>query len=804
MKESGDGILPEREEKTPELIGPYRVLGLLGVGGMGTVYLAERADHPFRQQVAIKRLHAERAGADLIRRFHNERQILAGLRHPHIAHLLDGGVAADGSPYMVMEVVEGEPIDRFCDRNRLAIEARLALFEHVCDAVQYAHQNLVVHRDLKPSNVLVSGTGEVKLLDFGIAKVLNPELANVDSAVTRTDSRLLTPRFASPEQILGEKVTTACDVYTLGVLLFHLLVGRSPYKPVETGAVQRAVLEELPDEPSVALFRDAAPPASEIAALRGLTAGRLRRCLRGDLDSIVRKALRKEPARRYASAEQLREDLTRFRAGAPVQARRDTRSYRLGKWISRHRAMVAILALTVAVAAAALIALSARHRDLSMLRQQLQRSQHAEEARALFIAGFLEPLGESSKDGNVIISDVLKSTELRLAEAAEDARADLLERLAETTYRGGDTGESRRLLEAAVELRQREVDRMRAGGELPADVARASDARLALARSEGYLAKTYYDLGLWRRSEQINEKRLADLRAASDPPAPELAEAMLDLSYAVGILGDRERAESLRRQALDLRLEIFGPESREVAAVRHLLATTLRIRGKLNEAERLIASAVRSRRRAGGDSEQLALSLRVQAEVLFDMGRLDLAEVAIRESLELVGSPRHPDGRYARFQLARIRLGRDDPEDARVELSEVIAVEDELFANGSVRGAMYRTLEARIALALGSVRAAWAAITRAREAQAATVSAQHRSIAWSTHVEGLVALAEGDLTRAEQQLGFAHQAFSEQQEPQGWKRRSSLRALARLAEALGRSHDAAAYRQELREAEAAL
>ncbi|MEM7583825.1 MAG: serine/threonine-protein kinase, partial [Acidobacteriota bacterium] len=195
--------LPEPEEEAPRRLGPYRLLSQLGAGGMGTVYLAERADQQFRQQVAIKLLHAERAPANLNRRFLNERQILAGLRHPHIARFLDGGVAADGSPYMVMELVEGEPIDRFCDRRRLGIEARLELFEQACDAVRYAHQNLVVHRDLKPSHVRVTDSGVVKLLDFGIAKNLDPERADDDPAATRTHLRQLTPRFASPEQILG-------------------------------------------------------------------------------------------------------------------------------------------------------------------------------------------------------------------------------------------------------------------------------------------------------------------------------------------------------------------------------------------------------------------------------------------------------------------------------------------------------------------------------------------------------------------------------------------------------------------------
>ncbi|HEV8511261.1 MAG TPA: serine/threonine-protein kinase, partial [Gemmatimonadales bacterium] len=275
-------------------IGPYRVLRELGQGGMGTVFLAERADNQYQKTVALKLLRGWSVGNDRsVRRFLEERQILAGLDHPDIARLFDGGVSADGRPWFAMEYVEGVPIDRFCTERDMAIERRLELFCRVCAAVQYAHRNLVVHRDLKPANILVTADGQVKLLDFGIAKLLD-DGANLAASLTATGERLMTPMYASPEQVRGEAVSTATDVYALGVLLYELLTDRYPYRPAtrEPHAVVKAILEQEPERPSVAVPKHT-------------------RRLRGDLDTIVGKAMQKDPGRRYGTAEQLEADVRR-------------------------------------------------------------------------------------------------------------------------------------------------------------------------------------------------------------------------------------------------------------------------------------------------------------------------------------------------------------------------------------------------------------------------------------------------------------------------------------------------------------
>jgi serine/threonine protein kinase len=321
-------------------LGPYRILHRLGQGGMGAVYMAERADDQFRRRVAVKLVRPGYDDGHLMRRFSNERQLLAVLDHPNIVKLLDAGLTEDGIPYFVMDYVEGQPIDKFCQTRDLSIPERLALFREVCAAVHCAHRNLVVHRDLKPSNILVTPDGTIKLLDFGIAKLLRPEYGAGAIGLTRT-MQPMTPEFASPEQVMGQPITTSSDVYSLGVLLYRLVAGRHPYEMNTSSAaeVERAVCETNPERPSV------------VAKSQG---GR-KRLATGDLDNIVLMAMRKEPQRRYPSAEHLSEDIRRYLTNQPVTARKDTVQYRASKFVSRHRFGVAGASL----AAIALIATTA-------------------------------------------------------------------------------------------------------------------------------------------------------------------------------------------------------------------------------------------------------------------------------------------------------------------------------------------------------------------------------------------------------------------------------------------------------------
>ena len=319
----------------PSTIGPYRVLREIGRGGMGVVYLGERADGEYRKQVAIKLITSGRGDAGVERRFRRERQILAQLDHPGIARLVDGGATEDGQPYFIMEYIDGLPLLAYCDRNRLGVNGRLELFLSVCDAVAYAHHRLVVHRDLKPGNILVTAGGWPHLLDFGLARVLDADEAQ---DLTLTGAPLMTPAYASPEQMRGETYTVSGDVYSLGVILYELLAARRPYE-LKTGSLAELARVVCEQEAAPLAFAAAGAPA-EAAEKRGTTPDRLKRQLTGDLEKIVAKVLAKDPRQRYFSVAEFADDLRRHRVGLPVRARPATLRYRLGKALHRHRVAV--------------------------------------------------------------------------------------------------------------------------------------------------------------------------------------------------------------------------------------------------------------------------------------------------------------------------------------------------------------------------------------------------------------------------------------------------------------------------------
>jgi len=327
-------------------ISQYRIVEQLGRGGMGEVYRAVRADGQYQKQVAIKLVRAGRESGSVIGRFKNERQILAGLDHPNIARLHDGGATEAGVPYFVMELVEGQPIDEYCDSHRLGIPARVKIFLQVCSALEYAHQHQIIHRDIKPSNILVTAEGVPKLLDFGIAKILDSGVVTGVNGLTQTMARVFTPRYASPEQIKADPITMASDVYSLGVLLYELLTGRWPYRlKTRTAAkIEQAICEKDPLLPSIVVMRMEEPTLADGTTITPEEVGRARNsdpkqmhsCLLGDLDAIMMMALRKEPHRRYASVHDFSEDLRKHLEGRPIAARPSTIAYRGAKFIRRH------------------------------------------------------------------------------------------------------------------------------------------------------------------------------------------------------------------------------------------------------------------------------------------------------------------------------------------------------------------------------------------------------------------------------------------------------------------------------------
>jgi eukaryotic-like serine/threonine-protein kinase len=374
-------------------IAQYRIVEKLGVGGMGDVYRAVRADDQYEKQVAIKLVRQGLGSEFVYARFRKERQILAGFEHENIARLLDGGTADEGHPYFVMELVAGKSIDEYCDERKLGIIARVDLFLSVCSAVQYAHQRLVVHRDIKPSNILVTANGVPKLLDFGIAAILSPETYSPEADPTVSAMRIMTPQFASPEQLRGEVITTATDVYSLGIVLYKLLTGHLPYRLEGNSSydLAHAICEEEPEKPSTAVGRSGQSVERNREALmvtpewvsscRNTSPDKLQRTLSGDLDQILLKALRKEPQRRYASAQDFAQDLKSYALGLPVSARRGTFSYRSGKFIKRNKLSLAATAIFALVVIAGGIAIVREERIARM--QQARAEQRFESLRKL-------------------------------------------------------------------------------------------------------------------------------------------------------------------------------------------------------------------------------------------------------------------------------------------------------------------------------------------------------------------------------------------------------------------------------------
>ncbi len=468
--------------RPPRRIGPYRVVHELGRGGMGVVYLGVREDDQFKQHVAIKVLKRGMDTDEIIQRFKLERQLLAALNHPGIARFHDGGVTDDGLPYFAIEYVEGQPLDEYCDTRRLRIAERLELFRSVCAAVHYAHQNLVVHRDLKPSNILVTKEGVPKLLDFGIAKLINPQLSMAEVDPTAPEMRIMTPEYASPEQVRGNPISTASDVYSLGVLLYELVTGHRPYRLHSRvkAEIERVICEVDPDKPSTAISRieeDEGISADgstttitpeQVSKVREGRPDRLRRRLAGDIDNIVLTAMRKEPQRRYASAEQFAEDIRRHLVGLPVIARRDTFGYRSMKFIRRHRVGVATAALIAVLLVGGITSTTMAKQDAFTERDRAQRMFNEVRTLAhIFMFDFHDAIQEL--DGSIPARQLLVESALdylnRLALEAgddQDLQADLADgydrvgdiRGGITNPSLGETGDALEIYQTALAIRQ--------------------------------------------------------------------------------------------------------------------------------------------------------------------------------------------------------------------------------------------------------------------------------------------------------------------------------------------------------------
>ena len=594
-------------------IGPYRVRRELGRGGMGVVYLAERVDGQYRRQVAVKLLRNSPDAEELHRRFLAERQILASLNHPNIAQLLDGGVTDGQLPYLVMEYVDGVPITTYCDRQRLGVEERLRLFRDVCAAVHHAHQNLVIHRDIKPGNILVTEDRRVKLLDFGIAKLLNPTLGPDDQPMTRTEWRRMTPEYASPEQIRGDSLTTASDVYALGVVLYELLCGRRPHRLTGSSPHELAqrILQREPQLPSVVVTHpesirssddpseDEAPDA--IAVARGLSVERLRRRLAGDLDAIVMMALRKESARRYGSADLMWEDVQRHLEGLPVLAHHATRWYRARKFLGRHRiealAAAVVLVSLVTGASVAVRQAGAANRERDRAEQALAQSKEVTE---FLVRLFRTPAPVGASRDQVTARDMLATGTGRVEDLAgrPAVQAQMLDALGQVNEQLGRFDDAERFLRRALELRR----------------ALYGNDHLDVATTLINLSSAIRQKGPGEEALRLSREALAIQERLMGARHPDVA---LTLKSVAVLTRDAAVAESLVRVARDIQREALGADHVEVTNTNAMLEDYARGRGAYDEAEALLRENLAIRERIDGpDHPSTAFSLTTLANFL--------------------------------------------------------------------------------------------------------------------------------------------------------------------------------------------
>jgi serine/threonine-protein kinase len=687
---------PDPITLTGRRFGPYRVTRLLGQGGMGSVWLAQRDDGLFERQVALKLVHASLFGHALGERFARERSILGALDHPHIARLLDAGVSDDGQPYLALEYVEGESLTHFCDSRRLTLPKRLSLMLQVLSAVQHAHQNLVIHRDLKPANILVTPHGQVRLLDFGIAKLMTDGEAR-ETELTQMAGRALTLEYASPEQVAGRAVSTASDVYSLGVVLYGLLCGQRPYAPTRAthAALEEAVLHADPLRPSQQPLDDAAAQA------RSSSPRKLHQALAGDLDTIVLKALKKDPAQRYPTADALREDLQRYLAGQPVQAQPDSAGYRLRKFVGRHRRQV--------LAAASVLLLLAGAAGISIWQGQIAREQarvaQRESQRAQAVQAFL--------------TSIFSTNSLQ--------QADPL-RARQTT--------ARELLDVGA---RQAVNALKDTPEALEDVLET-------------LANMYFQLGLFDEAARLRQQRVEVLRQAFGPADARLAHALL--AYARDANGNDDRAGALAalneaRQVLDA----SGDFASETRGWMWINMAEIEQYSSIARMRRAAQEAVNHFRAHPAQSSSYYEALRNLARAHHLAGDALAAQALLKEDLAEIA--RHEPGPTAwsvtpLVQLAEAQQARFDFTSAEKNLREALALSTRL--SGALNGATLQTQAKLGGLlhAIGRRGEGWAQLDAVQAAVAQPeANATPAAVGTLHRFRGDALLAEGRLAEAD-------------------------------------------------------
>jgi serine/threonine protein kinase/Tfp pilus assembly protein PilF len=779
-----------------QVLGAYRLLSLIGQGGMGTVWLAERCDGRFEGRAAVKLLNVAVMGRSSEERFRREGNILARLTHPNIARLIDAGVSPTGQPYLVLEHVDGHALDRYCDDHALAIEARLRLFLDVLEAVAHAHTNLVVHRDIKPANVLVSVAGHVKLLDFGIAKLLE------DDEVLTRDAWAATPQYAAPEQVAGGIVTTATDVYALGVLLYVLLTGTHPAgeAALSPATLMHAIVDVEPRRPSDVVGGGNTSDVLGDHALRcGTTPARLRRMLRGDLDTIVGKALKKNAVERYASVTALADDVRRFLRNEPITARPDTFRYRTVTFVKRHSRGVAASAAVVALIAA----LTAFHTiRLETERDHAQR----EAAKAKKASEVLTTLLGAADPYDVVhgsridptVRDVLdagaEQVKKELANQPE-LQAEMLTVLGRIYRRLGLYDKAQPLLEQAL-----------------------VSGNAAFHADHADIAQTLHDLGVvladkgdYAVSAQRLEEALAMRRRLFGYDHADVAVTLSELGRVYQDLGMNRRAEPLQREALRIRRTVLGEDHRETAVSLSDLASVLRLNGDLAGAEALLTRSLELNRKTRGEIHpNTSSTLHFIALIAAERGDAAGAEATFRRALDIARKTlgeRHPVVATTLNSLSHVLVAQRRYDEAAVALKDALAIARPALGHDHQLVAIYAINLAQVQLARHNAAGAEVLLNEALPIRARApglVPSRRRttveddwSVATTKALLGNSLVVQRRFADAEAVLLSARRDLDVQPQPSARDVKATITGLVQLYEAWGKREAAAAYRARL-------
>jgi tetratricopeptide (TPR) repeat protein len=775
----------EQPSLAGETIGSYRLLSLIGQGGMGSVWLGERCDGRFDGRVAVKLLNVALIGRAGEERFRREGTILARLTHPHIAHLIDAGVTPGGQPYLILEHVAGVSIDRYCDEQSLSIEERVRLFLDVLDAVIHAHANLIVHRDIKPANVLVSDDGRVKLLDFGIAKLLQGEgeWDQAAGALTREGGSALTPQYAAPEQVAGGPVTTATDVYALGVLLYVLLTGQHPAgAAVESPATLiRAIVDAEPRR------------ASDV-----VVSSRLRWILRGDLDTIVAKALKKKPAERYSSASTLADDLQRFLRHEPISARPDTIRYRTAQFVRRNArgvAMAAVVALLLGGSTAFYTIRLAQERDRA--RREAVKANKVSELMVGLLTG-ADPIANRATGEAPTVRGLLDAG----AEQAQrglvdqsDVKADILTVLGRVYRRLGVFDRAQVLLEQALV-----VGRTAYGAE---------DVRLAQTLND--LGVLLTDKGDYAGAARNLEQSLAMRRKLLGPEHADVAVTLVELGRVYQDQGFNQRADPLLRESLAIRRKTLGEDHRETAVSLNAVAAVLRLNGDLAGAEALMRQALELNRKTRGEYHaNTGVTMHDLGVIAASKGDFASAESLFRQALVVhrraLGN-NHPNVAATLDALSRVLLEQRRYQEAAAALEGALDIARPALGRDHQLVAIYTINLASVQLARKDPAAAEALVReglRIRALAPDLVPSRRRtfveedwSIGGTKSLLGAALLARGQLPEAENILLDALHDLNAMPAPPRRDVNDTVVRLIQVYEARNLPARAAAYRAAL-------